>query len=147
MNQNVNTPVACYVKLDGDSHTVFTSPDSMCAVENTGETQHEIIVNGLISQVAAMPPSAAVTIHLCNIAVVNLVNGDWKIRERRLTPLVEQLRDLLDDRPRVKIAFMPKPELMANIRAIKAAIIKREADAEVDAEYLDYSGEDSVFPW
>lgn len=146
-------PESRYLEAGGGDDPYFieyAKPALECWFEVDGNTYNEVVYDGLIAQVTELPPDAKTTIFISNQTIVNQINGDCQTHEERLIPLVERLRDLLEERPRIRIAFMPKPELMANIRAIKAEIAKREAEAAVDPDesaYLDYTDEDSVCPW
>lgn len=128
----------------------YSQPAFACSFDVAGNTYNEAFYCGLITQMTELPPDTKTTIHTSNEMAVKLVNGDCQVKEHHLIPLVEKVCELLEQRPRVRLAFMPKTKLKANIRAIKAEIAKREAEAAVapDAfEYIDDIDEDNVCPW
>lgn len=151
MNHKTIAAATSYVHAHGNGdkwhYSWLTSPDIERAADVDGETYNEAFYCGLIAQVIELPPNAKTTIRTSNQTVVNQVNGNCQTHEDRLIPLVDKVRALLEERPGVKIAFMPKSELVRNVRRIKAEIIKREAGAAVNPDDSASVDNNGVCPW
>ena len=150
MRQEVSVPRNQYPDVRGGAepyYITYGSPASERQYSAFGDTFNEFMYRVLAVHVVDTPTDAKTTIFICNEAVANQINEEWQVKESRLIPLWERLLDLLDERPGVKIAYMPKSDLKARIREIKAEIIKREAEAAVDPDDSEYADNNGVCPW
>lgn len=118
MQQKSNNADPYYVESGGGSEpycNVYT-PNAVCVYDIAAESHHKILFKGLIRLLDEAESDVDGDVFTCNQMVVNQIAGNWKVKESSLVPLVERLRDLLEEKPRIRIAFMPKDELIAKLR-------------------------------
>lgn len=141
----------CFVDtgLDADKVGRFDAyaGSTMVPFENYGTSANQVAYSGFINFIDQAYPNVDAVVYTTNEMLVKQVSGEWKVNEPALVPLWERLLEALAKKPCVKIAFMRKIQLMANIRRVQAEIVKLQAEAAVDPDDYDYDDDDSECPW